>query len=66
MIKNVDQFLKEAKEKRAKYLKSLTLKHGIKILENILTSKLLASFISKRKDTPLSIEKALKHAKPAR
>ena len=66
MIKNIKQFLRESEAKRRKFLRSLTLKNSIKTLETLLTSKLLGSFSSKHRDQPLSIEKALKHAKPAR
>ena len=66
MIKNIKKFLKESETARKKFIKSLTLKNSIKILENLLTSKLLGSLAFKHKDAPLSLEKSLKHAKFAR
>jgi hypothetical protein len=66
MIKNVKKFLKESEANHKNFLKSLNLKNSIKILENLLTSKLLGALTFRHKDTPLSIEKALKHAKLAR
>lgn len=66
MIKNIKKFLKESEANREKFLKALTIRNSIKILESLLASKLLSALTFKHKDTPLSIEKALKHAKLAR
>jgi len=66
MIKNIKGFLKESEEKRRKFLRSLSLKRGIKILENLISSRLLTALTHRHKDSPVSLEKALKHARFSR
>lgn len=66
MIKNIKQFLIESEKKRNAFLKTLSVKKVIKILENLISSTLLKELISMPGTTPVSLEKSLKHAKSSR
>jgi hypothetical protein len=63
MIKNIKAFLRESEKKRRDFLKTLNLNRAAKILGSLISSDLLSALVSKPKETPLSIEKSLKHAK---
>lgn len=62
MIKNTEKFKKLASKERIKKLKALSFKKGIKILERIISSKALSALIYPRNDSPMALDKALKHA----
>jgi len=66
MIKNIKRFLKESEKKRKAFLKTLSIRKAIKILESLISSNLLKELTSMPKTTPISLEKSLKHAKPSR
>lgn len=66
MVKNIKQFLKEAKDERNLYLKCLTLTKAAKILEDLLLSKIWKACFYPHTDTPQSIKNTLNHAKFSR
>ena len=66
MIKNIKRFLKESEKKRNAFLKALSIRKAVKILESLISSNLLKELISMPRSTPVSLEKSLKHAKPSR
>ncbi len=63
MIKNKKRFQIETESQKKAFLNSLTINKSSRILENLISSRLLSTFIKYPEGYPMSFKKALKHAK---
>lgn len=63
MIKNKKKFQRETELQKKTFLNSLTINKSARILENLISSRLLSMFIKTPEGHPISLKKALNHAK---
>lgn len=62
MIKNPDRYRIEAKEAREAYLRGLTVEDSVRLLENLLRSRLLEEF-KFSEDRPMSLALSIRNAR---